>query len=354
MRKLNARLDKRDPVFLAMRAGLALLSLLVLAGHIEAQERLPIFDVHLHALAADALGPPPQAICSPFDPMPVWDQTRPYPEVWTEITQESPSCHERMWSPTTEAEIMTQTLEVMERLNVFGVLSGSTELVATWRAVKPERLVPGLLFNLADPSAPSPDALRSLFEQGAVQVLGEITNQYAGIAPDDERMAPYWDLAEELDIPVGIHVGTGPPGVIYLGDSGYRARLHSALTIEEVLVEHPRLRVYLMHAGYPMLDDLLTLLYSHPQVYVGLGVIAFTQPRAAFYRYLRGIVESGFGNRVMFGSDQMVWPEAIDRSVAVIREAPFLSDQQERDILYNNAARFFRLSEERIAQHHDM
>jgi predicted TIM-barrel fold metal-dependent hydrolase len=33
--------------------------------------------------------------------------------------------------------------------------------------------------------------------------------------------------------------------------------MHSALTIEEVLVKHPKLRVYIMHAGYPMIDDLL-------------------------------------------------------------------------------------------------
>lgn len=142
--------------------------------------------------------------------------------------------------------------------------------------------------------------------------------------------------------------------MIYLGSEGYRARLHSALTIEEVLVRHPRLRVYLMHAGYPMLDDLLAVLYAHPQVYVDVGVIVFTQPPQAFYRYLRGIVEAGFGNRVMFGSDQMVWPGVLERAITVIEDAPFLSEEQKRDILYNNAARFLRLSEEEIARHHRM
>jgi predicted TIM-barrel fold metal-dependent hydrolase len=140
--------------------------------------------------------------------------------------------------------------------------------------------------------------------------------------------------------------------VIYLGASGYRARLHSALTLEEVLVRHHRLRVYIMHAGFPLLDDLLAVLYAHPQVYVDVGVIVFILPRAAFYRYLQGIVEAGFGNRVMCGSDQMVWPGVIERSIAVIEEAPFLSARQTRDLLYNNAARFLRLSEEEIARHH--
>jgi uncharacterized protein len=107
-----------------------------------------------------------------------------------------------------------------------------------------------------------------------------------------------------------------------------------------------------MHAGYPLLEDLLALLYAHPHVYVDVGVIVFTQPRTAFYRYLRQIVEAGFGNRVMFGSDQMVWPGVIERSLAVIEEAPFLSKEQKRDILYNNAARFLRLSDEEIQKHH--
>ena len=109
-----------------------------------------------------------------------------------------------------------------------------------------------------------------------------------------------------------------------------------------------------MHAGDPMVDDLLTVLYAHPQVYVDVGGTVFTQPRAAFYCYLQRIVEAGFGTRVVLGSDQMVWPGVIERSVAVIEEAPFLSEAQKRDILYNNAARFLRLSEEDIARHHGM
>ena len=130
------------------------------------------------------------------------------------------------------------------------------------------------------------------------------------------------------------------------------SRLHSALTIEEVLVNHPRLRMYIMHAGFPMLEDLLATLYAHPQVYVDVGVIVYTQPRAVFYRYLRGITEAGFANRVMFGSDQMVWPEVIERSIQVIDEASFLTSQQKRGILYDNAARFLRFSDQEIARHH--
>jgi predicted TIM-barrel fold metal-dependent hydrolase len=35
-----------------------------------------------------------------------------------------------------------------------------------------------------------------------------------------------------------------------------------------------------------------------------------------------------------------------------VRDAPFLSEMQKRDILYDNAARFLRLRDEEIARHH--
>lgn len=345
--------DPTRPVeFFCWRITLRVFAILIclLSVAANSQERLPIIDVHMHALPADDQGPPPVAMCTPF-PVPVWDPALSYGEVFMGILK-NPPCDDPVWSPLTDAELRFKTVAVMKERNVFGVLSGTPELVAQWREAAPGRFIPGLGFQLG-PNALSPDALERLHLDGRLDVLAEVTNQYLGIAPDDERMEPYWELAEKLDIPVGIHLGNGPPGVIYLGADGYRARLHSALTMEEVLVRHPRLRVYIMHAGYPMLDDLLTVMYAHPQVYVGIGVIVYSQPRPAFYRFLQSIVEAGFGKRVLFGSDHMVWPETIERSIRVIEEAPFLNEEQKRDILYNNAVRFLRLDDLEIARHHE-
>jgi uncharacterized protein len=46
-------------------------------------------------------------------------------------------------------------------------------------------------------------------------------------------------------------------------------------------------------------------------VAIDLAVIDCTQPGAEFHRYLQRLVDAGYGKRVMFGSDQMVWPEAM-------------------------------------------
>ncbi|MEX2374026.1 MAG: amidohydrolase family protein [Dehalococcoidia bacterium] len=336
-----------------MRAVIAVALAFVWTSSLHGQERSPIIDMHLHAVSATSQGPPPLGMCTHPEVALSWDPAIPYGSFFLEFMR-NPPCDDPVWSPRTDEELMVETLEVMERLNVIGVVSGPVERVAAWRATAVERLIPGLLFNVARDTMITPDSIRRLVETGELEVLGEIGNAYAGVDPDDERMAPYWALAEELDIPVGIHVGPGPPGAPYLGFGPYRARLHNPLSMEEVLVRHPRLRVYLMHAGYPFLEELLALLYVHPHVYLEVGVIVYSQPREAFYRFLRGIVEAGFHERVMFGSDQMVWPGTIERAVETIRDAPFLNEQQKRDILYNNAARFLRLDDEVIDKHHGM
>jgi predicted TIM-barrel fold metal-dependent hydrolase len=155
-------------------------------------------------------------------------------------------------------------------------------------------------------------------------------------------MEPLYALAEELDMPIALHMHPGPPGVPYEG-SPLRARLGEPLLLEDVLVRHPKMRIYIMHAGWPFLDQMIALLYAHPQVYVDLGVIDWTQPAKEFQRYLRTLVEAGYGRRIMFGSDQMVWPEAFAMALKAVNDCAFLSPDQKSDILYHNAARFLRL-----------
>ena len=182
-------------------------------------------------------------------------------------------------------------------------------------------------------------------------MIGEIMAQYEGVRPDDPRLDPLWALAEELDVPVAIHMGLGEPGQPY-AEGGYRAALGNPLLLEPVLLRHPRLRISVMHAGYPMGANMRAIMFSYPQVYVDIGSIVYTEPRPAFYAYLRELVDAGYGDRILFGSDQMIWPGVIEPSVRAIDEAPFLDAGQKRNIFYNNAARFLRLSSEQIAEHH--
>lgn len=315
----------------------------------------PIIDMHLHAREADYTGPNPMPMCAPFSVMPRSD---PANGVLAGMEMNEPPCAEPIPAVRTDDEAMSETLREMRANNIFGVVSGEPDLVERWVASAPDRFMPAIDYRL--PGTPgqqhvapkSLGQLRALHKAGKLTVIGEIMAQYEGVPVNDPRLDPLWALAVELDVPVAIHMGPGEPGQPYSNGGAYLAALSDPLLLEPVLKKYPKMRVSLMHAGYPHADRLRALMFNYPHVYAEIGSIVYTEPRAAFYSFLRDIVEAGYADRVLFGSDQMIWPGVITPSVSAIRHAPFLSASQKRDILYNNAARFLRLSQEQIGRHH--
>jgi predicted TIM-barrel fold metal-dependent hydrolase len=291
-----------------------------LTQQVSARQRLPIIDMHVHAFGWDHMGNPPP------------------PNI---VTHKVPSAR-------TDKEFMDAVLAELKRHNVVkSVAGGPREHVLRWQAADPDRIIGGAIvardFPLLDTSA-----LRADVRAGRVGVMGELALAYSGVAPNDPRMEPYWALAEELDIPVALHTGLAPPNTPYLCCPQFRTWLGNPALLEEVLVRHPKLRVYLMHAGYPFLQETVAILHMYPQVYADLGAISWTRPREAFHDYLRALVREGFGKRLMFGSDQMMWPEAIGMAIDGIESARFLTEEQKRDIFFNNAVRFLRLDEQSL------
>ena len=195
---------------------------------------------------------------------------------------------------------------------------------------------------------PDPGWLRGELAAGRIRAFGEVTAQLLGMGPEDGRLEPFWQLAEEFDIPVGLHLGPGPPGAAYESRPGpfqspaFRMAAGDPLRLEEVLLRHKRLRIFVMHAGWPLLDSMMALMYAHPHVYVDTAALQapFVTPRAGYYRHLRGLIDAGFGKRIMFGSD---FKNQFRPGVDAILTADFLSEEQKADILCHNAARFLRL-----------
>jgi predicted TIM-barrel fold metal-dependent hydrolase len=302
----------------------------------------PIIDVHFHAYTAGEMGPAPQAMCTPLEYWPAWDP-KTGGMAYAAAVAVHPPCAHPLSSPVTDADLMQKNIANLRARNVIGIASGPDKTVEAYRAAAPDHILPALGFDAAS-GKPTIAELREQVKRVHPTAFAEIENQYEGISVLDSRMEPYFALAEELDIPVGIHMGPGPPGAPYFLPGGtYRMKLSSLLQLEEVLVMHPKLRVYAMHAGWPFIDDAIATLYAHPQLYVDIGIIDYAFPRKEFYRYLHRLIDAGFENRIMFGSDQMVWPEALPAAIDAIQNDPDLTSQQKRDILYNNAARFLRI-----------
>lgn len=275
----------------------------------------PIIDMHLHAFGFDEYGFPPPP---------------------NEITGKRPTAR-------TDKEALEASLAVLKRYNIVkAVASGPLEDVLRWRAADPARIIGGAYFGPRN-ALPKVSLLRNEFIAGRLGVMGELGLQYGGLAPYDPQLEQYFALAEELDIPIGIHTGLGDPGTPYSCCPKFRVTLGNPVLLEEVLIRHPKLRVYIMHAGWPYQRETIAIMYMYPQVYADLAVINWAIPREEFHDYLKGLMRAGMGKRLMFGSDQMVWPEAIGLAIEGIETAKFLKPEQKRDIFYNNAARFLKL-----------
>jgi predicted TIM-barrel fold metal-dependent hydrolase len=305
----------------------------------------PIIDMHLHALHADDHGPPPVFICAPYSAWPVRDAGDD-PKVFLEQLAVKPACASPLRSGANDDDLMHRTIAIMRKRNVYAVTNSTSDdalaVVEKWKKAGGDRVMPAIPFDPVS-GKPTLAELRELVKSKRIMAFAEICSQYEGIAPTDPRMEPYFALAEELDVPVGIHVGPGPPGAPYIAEPTYRMRLSSLLTLEDVLVRHPKLRLWAMHAGWSLADDAIAALYAHPQLYVDVAIIDFAFPREQFYAFLHRLIDAGFEKRIMFGSDEMVWPDAVSAAIDTIQNDPALSAEQKRDILYNNAARFLRL-----------
>jgi predicted TIM-barrel fold metal-dependent hydrolase len=321
----------------------------VLPASAAAQAPAPIIDMHLHAFPLRDFGDAPPEIC--LDRAMTWPGVDPREPI---RPRDLRACASKAAAPGSDAEVMRQTLAALRRHNVWAVTSGDLADIRRWRAADPDRIIPALNFfdGPGGARAEYVEELRRLYAAKEFAVFGEVSAQYRGLSPADPALEPFFALAEELDVPVGIHMGHGAVGGPYMAYPRYRAALGNPLLLEDVLIRHAKLRLYVMHAGFPMVDELILLLRSHPQVYVDIAGDNWQQTRQEFDQSLRRLVEAGYGKRIMFGSDQMVWPQTIAIAIDSIESAAYLSPEQKRDIMYNNAARFLRLDAGEIARHH--
>jgi predicted TIM-barrel fold metal-dependent hydrolase len=311
----------------------------------DVKRPLPIIDMHLHAHTLDDYGGG-VAVCTNEHEI-----TYPGVDPSKQITfDQVANCESPMPPAGSNDALMRESVAILERYNIWAVTSGSLDQVSAWTKFAKGRITPAISFA-SQPPRPVDD-FRKLFKENAYAVFAEIGAQYRGVSLDDERYEPYFALAEELDIPIGVHLGEGPPGAAYLAYPNYRAALTTPFQLEKVLIRHPKLRLYAMHYGSPLVDEMIAMLYSHPQLYVDVAQNDWGFPRAHFYNQLKRLIDAGFEKRIMWGSDQMIWPQTIVVAMNTIQEAPFLSEKQKRDIFYNNAARFLRLSDLTIKRHH--
>ncbi len=309
---------KQTHVIISLIVWLLLVTLAVESAQIpKTQGQLPVIDMHVHAFGKDG--------------------EYGVKDFYGNPASENPEM------------LFRETYERFRKYNVVkAIVSGPLEAVETWKSKDEDnRVIRGILISTPDEGGMNVNRFEDLVKNGKIEVFGEIGALYGGTTLSDPEWQPYLRICEQHDIPVAVHTGVGLAAVADTWTSKTRLRLGDPYLIEDVLVRYPKLRIYVCHSGSEWHEHALVMMTLYPQLYSDLGAMLWYQPLDKRYarEFLAKAKQAGCLDRVMFGSDQMFWPHAIEMSIEYLNSLDFLTEKDKRNILYNNAARFLRLKE---------
>ena len=299
---------------------------------------LPVFDIHVHTMKVNPSWASP--MCPWFlSNMPGADPLQAPPSF------QNLDCVDPLMPATSDEEMQDEVIKRIQKFNMTMVAFGDAGVLHSWvKAAPPGRIIPGI--GISDAASMTVEAFRDSLTNGFYKVMAEVAPQYQGMSPSDPSLDPYFAVAEELNVPVGIHMGTGGNGMANVQGSKFRASMGNPYLLEDLLARHPKMKIWVMHAGYPMLEEMIGLMGANAYVYLDISGFIWSYPLDEIHYYIKRLVQAGFGKRIMYGTDFMMWPRLFETSMGVIEHAQYLSEEQKRDILFNNAVRFFRMDKD--------
>ena len=241
-----------------------------------------------------------------------------------------------------------ETFAAFEKWNIVkAMVSGNPQSVEEWTAKDSNnRVIRGILIFSPDDYGLDSVKFEQMVIDKKIEVFGEIGAYYNGTTLSDSIWQPYLRICEKYDIPVAVHTGGGDTGGTYSWSPKARLKMGDPYLIEDVLVNYPKLRIYLMHnGGEEWHEHALRLMAYYPQLYTDVAVMLWVEPNTqrTVTEFLKNAKHAGYLDRVMFGSDQMVWPYAIEKSINFLNSLDFLTEKEKEGIFHDNAARFLKL-----------
>lgn len=151
-------------------------------------------------------------------------------------------------------------------------------------------------------------------------------------APDAAKYYPFYAKCCELDVPIMMQVGHC---LVY----NPHRRLPSVgrpICLDRIAIDFPDLKLIGMHVGYPWYEEMISVAWKHPNVYIGLDAYAPKHWPEATRHYM-----NTFGqDKVIFGTD---WPVVDpERAMSDVAEMEWRPDAK-RKVLRDNAVNLFGL-----------
>lgn len=170
---------------------------------------------------------------------------------------------------------------------------------------------------------------------------------YCDLKPDDARIFPVYAKAEELGVPVIVHMGF--TSSVFSAKEYAPLAYQYPLLLDKIPAAFPDLKLVVAHFGNPWGDEVLLLMRKYPNVYADLAYEYFPMDLKA--KNLVWAKFFGFLDRLMWGTDYPIDSPAESledmRRLPEVSERmglePVLTENDIKPVLGANAARLFGL-----------
>lgn len=202
------------------------------------------------------------------------------------------------------------------------------EYVAEFCSKSP-RLIPFASINPYTISRPDQE-LERLVKDNGFQGL-KLYPTYQLYYPNDAMIYPLYAKAQELNIPVSLHIGSS----VFVGS---RLKYGDPIYVDDVAVDFPDLNLLMCHSGRPFwYDNAFGIARLHKNVYMEISGL----PPHKLLDYFPEL--ETIAHKVIYGSD---WPgiPTIKENIQALKDLK-LSDDAKEKILGKNAARLLNLND---------
>ena len=149
-------------------------------------------------------------------------------------------------------------------------------------------------FLSLDPTQPGWEAeLRDGHQRLGLKGI-KLLPMYAGFHPDEARLDPFWEYAQQHRLPVLLHTGT-----TFIAQAQLECTLPRHL--DAVAIRFPETKIIMAHLGHPYEGECIAIARKHPNVYTDISALYYRPWQ--LYNSLMLVQEYGIWDKILFGTD---------------------------------------------------
>lgn len=168
---------------------------------------------------------------------------------------------------------------------------------------------------------------RAITEDGFVGA--HVYPHWFGRPPNDAIYYPFYAKCSELGVPVQMQVGHATPGT-------YLTSVARPITLEDIAAYFRDLTIVGIHIGYPWTEEMISVAYRFPNVYIATDAHAPKYWEKTFVEYINGRGRK----KVLFGTDYPV--VGYDRATKEIDALP-LKEEVRPLLMRENALDIYKM-----------